>query len=232
LALAYADIADPLPYLLKRNAGRIFVFMTDVRCATCSAEIVPGTNFCRACGAPVEVSAEPSELQTALLDQNTARPTTQRFDARKTSEASDAAAVRTYYPAANQGNAGQVSAPARSRRGVLVVVLVLLALIAAVGLTRVLQRVRTSRTQILVSKQLQYPGAHTVVNVGDAGGGVLQIETDDPLEKVSAWYEAALKPTTTMRATGGVLIMRNDKVTATLASTDRGTTIVVKQAAP
>lgn len=176
-------------------------------------------------------SVEPSEMQTALLDQSAAGPTTQRFDARATSDAGDAAAVAAYQPA-NPQVPSQSPAPTRSRRGLVVVALILVVLLAAAGLTRVLQRPRNSAAKVLVSQEFHYPGAHTIVNVGDAGGAALQIETNDPPDKVAAWYETKLKPTTTLRVTGGVVIMRNEKVTATIAAADQGTTVVIKQTAP
>ena len=88
------------------------------------------------------------------------------------------------------------------------------------------------RTSIQVSQQYTYPGAHTVLNVGDGGGGVLQMETTDTIDKVSAWYTSTLKPTKTIQVTAATVIMKSDKITVTMAATDQGTSIVIKQSAP
>lgn len=136
-----------------------------------------------------------------------------------------------YQPAAPVVQPGQ-AAPASSRRGLVIVMIILVVLLGAGGLAGVIKRVRHSGTQTLVSRQLYYPGANTVVNVGSESGAALQMETSDPIDKVAAWYEATLKPTKTLRVTDGVLIMKNDQVTATLASSGVGTSIVIKQAAP
>lgn len=169
-------------------------------------------------------------MQTARLDESVARPITQRFNARATAEAGTAVPLGPYRPAAPPGQAA--AARARSRRGLVMVMIILAVLLAASGLVGVMKRVRHTETQTLVGEQFHYPGANTIVNVGSASGAVLQMETREPIDKVAAWYEATLKPTKTIRITGGVLIMRNDKVTATLASTDKGTSIVIKQSAP
>ena len=202
--------------------------MTNLRCAKCAAQIVPGTNFCRSCGAPIESSLAPSEMQTALLDERVARPDTQRFEARTTTEANDAvAAVSAFtYPAQAP------VAPARSRRGLVIVLAILVLLLGAGGLIGVLKRARHSGAPTLISRQFHYPGANTIVNVGSNDGAALQMETNDSIDKVEAWYEATLKPTKTMRVTGGVLIMKNDNTTVTMATTDAGTSIVIKQLAP
>ena len=172
-------------------------------------------------------------MQTAMLDENVARPITQRFDARTTAEAGTAVPLGTYRPAAPAFPTGQAAtAPARSRRGLLTVALILLILLGAGALFGVMKRTRQSNTQTQVSQQFRYPGARTSVNVGSESGAVLQMETTDPLDKVAAWYESTLKPTKTIRVTAIVLIMKNDKVTATLAATGDGTTIVIKQSAP
>jgi hypothetical protein len=113
-----------------------------------------------------------------------------------------------------------------------IIVIILVALLAGGGLIGVLKWVRHSGTQTLVSQQFNYPGARTLVNVGSEGGGVLQMETPDRIEKVSAWYSSTLKPTKTLQLNAATVIMKNDKVTVTMAATDQGTSIVIKQLAP
>ena len=79
---------------------------------------------------------------------------------------------------------------------------------------------------------MNYPGARTIVDVsGDDGGRVLQQQSNDSFEKVTAWYETNLKPSKTIRAGGTTLIMKNDNVTATIVGGDDGVNIVIKQSA-
>jgi hypothetical protein len=218
--------------LAQSKRPAYFVFMVDVSCAKCGAQIVPGTNFCRACGAPVASQAEPSEMKTAVLDKKVVRSTTQRFEARKTAEASTEVPLATYNPGVPAFSPVQAPIPTRSRRGLVIVLAVLVVLLAASGLIGVMKRVLSGRTSIQVSQQYTYPGAHTVLNVGDGGGGVLQMETTDTIDKVSAWYTSTLKPTKTIQVTAATVIMKNDRITVTMVATDQGTSIVIKQSAP
>ena len=227
--LPRAGLCYPLLAQSKRPA--YFCFMVNLRCAKCGAEIVPGTNFCRACGAPVEPQPAPSEMQTAVLDEKVVRKT-QRFEARTTAEASDARAVRTHLAAAAPSSPEPApSAPAWFSKKLLITAIILLTLLAVVALVAVRKAVRHSKTQTQVSQQFNYPGARTVVNVGSEGGAVLQMETTDPLEKVSAWYASTLKPTKTLQVNTATVIMKNDQITVTLAATEQGTSIVIKQSA-
>ena len=171
-------------------------------------------------------------MQTAVLDQKVARTTTQRFEPRKTAEASAAVPLGTYNPGVPAFSPVQAPAPASSRRGLIVVVLILLVLLAGGGLTGVIKRSHQARTQTQVNRQFNYPGAHTILILGGEGGGVLQMETPDRLEKVSDWYAATLKPTKTLQVNPATVIMKNDKVMVTLAATAAGTSIVVKQFGP
>jgi hypothetical protein len=83
-----------------------------------------------------------------------------------------------------------------------------------------------------VSQQFNYPGAQTVVNVGTESGALIQMETADRLEKVSAWYQSTLKPTKILKVNADTLIMRNNDITVTMAASDAGTSIVIKQSMP
>ena len=83
---------------------------------------------------------------------------------------------------------------------------------------------------VQISRSLIYPGSRTVVDMGDSGGAVLQLETSDPLDKVQQWYESSLKPTKTIRVNATSVILKNNKVTVTLGSEEKTTSIVIKQA--
>jgi hypothetical protein len=215
--------------LPKANTERIFVFMVTLRCAKCGLEIVPGTSFCRSCGAPVESQPDSTERKTALLGERAEPRKTQRFESRTTAD--DGQAIRSYRPV-TPVFVSQQSPAKPSRRGLLIVGLILMLLVCASALVGVIKRTRHSARSTRMAQQLIYPGARTVINVGGENGGVLQMETTDPIDKVSDWYAATLKPTNTLQVTTATVIMKNDQVTATMAGTDQGTTIVIKQVTP
>ena len=105
----------------------------------------------------------------------------------------------------------------------------LLAVGLVVFVTRSILKTR-SRSAAQVSRSLIYPGAKTILDLTyDDGSAVLQLQTPDPLDKVQPWYEASLKPTKTLRATSGSVIMKNDALTATLLAEESLTTIVIKK---
>jgi hypothetical protein len=218
--------------LARRPTGAYFVIvMATPLCAKCGAELAAGTSFCRLCGAPVGISAGPSEQQTALLNQTQPKPTTQRLDARPTSGPRDAIPPGAFDAAPVQLPVS--SACAGSRRSIFIVGIILLALVT-IGATVVVMKIRSnSVTHTQVSRQLSYPGARTVVDIGsNDGSGVLQMETTDSFEKVAAWYESNLKPTKTVRVTSTTVIMKNDNITATIVGTAEGANIVIKQSKP
>lgn len=207
-----------MPRLLPR---RIFIArMSEPRCTACSAVLVPGAGFCRKCGLRLIESAGISEQPTAILSQ-TDGLTTQRLDPRATSPS-------------YRDSAAAVS-PERSRSGRRRLILIsLIGALLAVGLvvfvTLSMLKSR-SRSAAQVSRSLIYPGAKTILDLTyDDGSAVLQLQTPDPLDKVQPWYETNLKPTKTLRATSGSVIMKNDALTATLVAEDSLTTIVIKKA--
>jgi len=196
--------------------------MPSLTCNQCQVEIIPGTNFCRSCGAPVE-RLDPSEMQTAILDGR--RADTQRFEARTTSEADGADPFQAAVPVVS---APPATASFSSWR-VVAVVLVLVVLLAAGGGMALMQRLSSANAKIEISERYNYPGARTVVNVGDTGGAVRQMETPDRIEQVSDWYNSSFKPAKTIQVTRDATIIRDDTVTITLVSSDAGTSIVIKQ---
>ena len=81
-----------------------------------------------------------------------------------------------------------------------------------------------------VASQLIYPGAQTVVDMTNTDGSrTIQLQTPDSLDKVESWYQKNLRLTKTMRLTSTSHVMKNDKVTITLASEDNKTNILIKQ---
>lgn len=204
--------------------------MTSMSCAKCGAELIPGTNFCRSCGAPIESGLAASEMQTAVLDERVRRET-QRFEARTTAEASDAKAVRTYRPASPAVPASEAPSCPAPRRRLIIVVVVLVLLLGGGGLIGV-KRARQNTNKMLVSQHYTYPGSHTVLNIGDRDGAVLQMETTDGIDRVSEWYLSKFKPSKTIQVTPAAIIIKDEAVTVTMVASDTGTNIVIKQAAP
>lgn len=76
---------------------------------------------------------------------------------------------------------------------------------------------------------LIYPGSQTVVDMTTEAGRAIQLQTDDSLDKVLAWYDASLKPTKRMRLTSTSFVLKNQNVTATIATEDNKTNILIKQ---
>lgn len=120
----------------------------------------------------------------------------------------------------------RTSAP--SRRKIVIgvaVVLLIIGLISAVAIVR-----KRSHIEAPVASQLIYPGAQTVVDMTNTDGSrTIQLQTPDSLDKVESWYQKNLRLTKTMRLTSTSYVMKNDKVTITLASEDRKTNILIKQ---
>jgi len=105
-----------------------------------------------------------------------------------------------------------------------------LLIVVSVGVVWSLRAGSRSAGNVQISRSLIYPGSRTVVDIGDNGGAVLQLETTDTLDKVQAWYESNLKPMKTLRVNSTSFILKREKVTVTLVSEDNLTSIVIKQA--
>ena len=86
-----------------------------------------------------------------------------------------------------------------------------------------------NKNQGQVSRSLIYPGSRIVVDLAQEGGGVLQLTTEEPLDKVRDWYLANFKPDKVLTATMNSSIMRKDNVIITLVADSGTTTVVIKQ---
>jgi hypothetical protein len=189
--------------------------MHDMKCGKCGAEAPAGTSFCRQCGELIDTDSTQlaSEQTTALLDQPDG-VTTQRLESRATGPDRG----RLPQPA--------VAKSTSSRRAMLIgalviVVIGVLSVAALVGL----------RGHNTTSSDLLYPGAKTVVDMtGEGGGRTLHLETSDAFDAVEAWYQKALKPRKTVRLTSTSVVLKNNKTTATIASEDNKTNILIKVA--
>ena len=121
-------------------------------------------------------------------------------------------------------------------RGLIIVGIIIAVLLGMGAVVGVMKSVFSSRshsrasvTKQPVSRSLVYPGAQTVLNVtSEEGGGVLQLKSTDPVDKIVDWYQANLRPAKTVRM-GPTVVMKSDNVTATIVSDGSNTNILIKQ---
>ncbi len=196
--------------------------MSTALCTQCGAELIPGTGFCRCCGAAVTSPADAAEQPTVLLDPTShGDRTTQRLD--------PVSASGNVFTQTRSITARTSAFPSKRKWFVAALVLVI---VCVVGVTfGLVQRVRKQARQ-RINNSLTYPGATTVVSFADDGGSALQIQTSDQLEKVVSWYEARFNPTKTMRVPPNTVIMKRNNVTVTIVGASEETSVVIKQAGP
>lgn len=199
--------------------------MSQAICAKCGAVLLSGTSFCRQCGQPTIESPSSSEQVTALFGQAQDAATTQRLDPRPTTPG---------YEVDSQSLAASSTSLTRSNRSwpklVTIGIVLSLLIVVSVAVVWSLRAGSRSASIVQINRSWIYPGSRTVVDLGDSGGAVLQLETSDSLDKVQAWYESNLKPTKTLRVNSTSVILKRERVTVTLVSEDNLTSIVIKQA--
>jgi hypothetical protein len=71
-----------------------------------------------------------------------------------------------------------------------------------------------------------YPGARQTMIISKPGKNVLQLETEDSLDKVADWYIEKFKPTEIVRRTD-TAVLRGEKVAIILNSNGKGTSIML-----
>ena len=211
-------------HLAQNSTRRYFARVTSLsKCSQCGAELLPDTNFCRRCGATANTNGiSPSESPTQVLEPP-ANLTTSRLESRTTSP--DRALRRAI---ANVTIEEPVPEPRQRRRAALiggaVAFLVRLGVLATVAYVQI-----RSHSSTIDDAKLIYPGSKTIVDVSSGDGRAIQLQTNDSMERVIAWYETNLKPTKTMRLTSTSIVLKNDKVTTTLATEAGKTNILIKQ---
>lgn len=218
------EVRSARSILAESWSRRYVAAVTSLRCSQCGAELMPDGKFCRRCGLPAtdsSIATDSSELPTEMLDER-ANLTTSRLQPRTTSP-------ETPMPRVGAGFAEKAaSAPGKSRRfvviGSAIVVLLICGILASVAYVTL-----TNQSSAGDDAMLFYPGARTIADVLSADGRAIQLQTDDPLEKVIAWYENSIKPTKTMRLTANSIVLKNQKVTTTLASEAGKTSILIKK---
>ncbi len=209
--------------LPKTDVGGMFSIMSVSRCSQCGAELLAEARFCRRCGVTVVVRQEtdPSELPTAVFGGEVETPRTQRLDPKPTN--AERSAFVPPASAAGMGASAGRKLPATLILGSVIVVII-------IGIISSLPYVRIkSHSQTTDSAALVYPGSQTIVDVTSNEDRALQLQTQDSLEQVVAWYESNLKPGKTMRLTSTSVVLKNQNVTATIASEAGKTNILIKQ---
>jgi hypothetical protein len=187
---------------------------------------MPEAKFCRRCGAVVTATAaaaalNSSELPTAILDPHD--PATQNLSPRVTSPETP-----KHVRGASSGVGAPAKQPKRKRKiligSAVVALLLLCGLIASVAYMKV-----RSNNATEVDTALIYPGSKTVAAFSSGDGSTLQLQTNDSLEEVVAWYEKSIRPTKTMRLTSTSVVLKNGNVTTTVASEAGKTNILIKR---
>lgn len=209
--------------------------MNALQCNSCGATLLPDTSFCRQCGAPVSGDQRTplSEYSNAPFRGGSENVTTRRLDPRPTSERGDMQFQPPYVPA-------PLAAP-KPRLGnaqPLVIGLALIALFLGILTVVAVVRLRTPTRIVKVvgngataQGELVYPGADTLLDVASPDGSrVMKLRTSDPLNLVQHYYETTLQATKTVAVSNVVVVVRNEKVTATLLAEGDKTNILIKQA--
>jgi len=125
---------------------------------------------------------------------------------------------------------GEKNLPAQTKRrrfiliGSAIFVLLVCGIIVSVAYVQL-----TRDSRITDDATLFYPGSRTIVDMDSDDGRAIQLQTNDPLDKVIAWYENSIKPTKTMRLTSTSIVLKNQNVTTTLASEGGKTNILIKK---
>jgi len=209
--------------------------MNALQCNSCGATLLPDTSFCRQCGAPVSGNLlKPiSEYSNAPFRGGDENVTTRRLDPRPTSERGDVQFQPRYAPLLPPTKPARAKAHPLILGGIALIVL-LLGIIAIVAVVRMRTHTRIVKVvgQSAIAKgELVYPGADTLLDVGSPDGSrVLKLRTSDPLDLVQHYYETTLQTTKTVAVTNFLVVIKNDKVTATLVAEGDKTNILIKQA--
>jgi len=210
--------------------------MNPLQCKSCGATLLPDTSFCRQCGAPVSGDLRPprSHYSNAPFRGGSENVTTRRLDPRPTNERGEMQFQPPYASAPlPQPQAARSKAHPLILSGIAMIVLFLgiIAVVAVVRMRTPTRIVKVVGKSAAAQGELVYPGADTLLDVGDSDGSrVLKLRTADPLNLVQHYYETTLQATKTVAVSNTVVIIRNDKVTATLLAEGDKTSILIKQA--
>jgi len=190
-------------------------------CRNCGAELVPQTSFCRQCGVQIALgnALASDERPTALFDEAHV-VATQRLDPRQT----------TPQPSDLHVSPSPVSPAVKPANKAVLIGIVLLLVLAAIVSTVAVVRNRSRRHSYSASSEgLIYPSARKIMDVvADGGGRAVTLETSESFEKVDEWYRSTLKPEKVVQLTAGSVVMKNERITATIIGDNEKTLILLK----
>jgi hypothetical protein len=197
--------------------------------------LLPAASFCRQCGSPgaLDTSTAGSEQPTALFGKTPENVTTQRLDPRLTSPDRGATRLSQHASPLANNSSTRAKSPRQSLIGG-VILLLIVGIVSAVAVVKMRSRaevVGRSSQAAAGNATLLYPGAQTIVNMTNTDGSrTIQLETSDQLDRVESWYQTNLKLTKTVRLTSASVVMKNEKVTISLANENNKTVVLIKQA--
>ncbi|HET6890218.1 MAG TPA: hypothetical protein VFH31_03880 [Pyrinomonadaceae bacterium] len=160
-------------------------------------------------------------MPTAVLSHKINAHSTQRLEPRTTSS------ERRSFTMAENATILDSSKP--RRRWVPATVVLGLVLLVIIGLVASVAYVRMRNHDSTSDNALVYPAAKIIADLKTPSDRALQLQTEDSLDRVVEWYDATIKPTKTMRLTPTNVILKNQKVTVTVASGAGKTNILIKQ---
>ena len=195
-----------------------YLDMKPLTCRRCGKQLLAGTNFCRQCGTAISANLpEPPDERTTVLLDDADIVATQRLDPRPTSQ---------NRPQVVQPEKSGNPASHKVRNIVLAAVVLLLVACGVVGVVSV----RLHRHNSVASAdRFIYPGAQKNLDVlSDGGGRAVELVTSDSLDTVTEWYRKTLQPEKVVTVTSSVRILKNQKVTATVATEGDQTHVVLK----
>ena len=220
-------------------------------CAHCGAEMLPEARFCRRCGQASKEFARGSvtEVTTRRLETDVphvGNPNLQQSEL----ELSRQGATMSSLGATTKSLAPQSSI--RTWLPYLVLLALFLLLIPIVVLlskqpTVIIKKgteapavppppappAPGARSSTSIDQTYIYPGARTTMEMTRVGAGsMVQLETNDNLDKVVDWYTTRLKPKRVVRVPEqGQTILDADDLKAIISQSGNGTSILLKQGA-
>jgi hypothetical protein len=226
-------------------------------CANCGTELLPDARFCRRCGQPSNPpgSASVTEVTTRRLETPGQPFMPGRYVAgRQSLEQQPGGQTRAALSAETQRLA---PAPPLKKWWPGLVLLCLVILLPTFYLMRQWRQTtikivrpqvqapavpkspqippapaqnRTASTSI--DPSLIYPGARTTMVFSKAGeGDMMQLETEDAIERVADWYKDTLKPTEMVRRPENVIFKSGGTAVIITPNEGGGSNIMLKQGA-
>jgi flagellar basal body-associated protein FliL len=179
---------------------------------------MPAMSFCRQCGAAIAPPAVQgdNEQTTALLSKQDL-VVTQRLDPRPTS--SNASPINLPE---------QVDKTPKAQKNKLFLVSLVL-IVLVVGIAGVVAFRVHNQKRIASAEGVIYPAAHKAMDITSEGGGrAIGLETSDSFAEVDQWYRKTLNPEKVVQLTSIAVVLKTDKITATIVREGDKTHILLK----